>query len=155
MIKQIEDIELQMILEVLSCEMLEEDEQVRNWGKGVPPRIPSLHDRVGYVHKMFNKASFNGSLICFDADRNTVNTIPAFNYLLVTSEYILSKFIDGVSIPESVQWEIRGFNTFDQLCGYVKQSEFSSRFSIYIKHYHISQPALLNGRVIIERFLIR
>lgn len=53
MIKQIEDIELQTILELLSCEMLEEDERVENWGKGVPLRMPSLHDRVGYVHKMF------------------------------------------------------------------------------------------------------
>lgn len=143
MIKQIEDIELQTILELLSCEMLEEDERVQNWGKGVPLRMPSLHDRVGYVYKMFNKASFNGCLIRFDADRNTVKTIPPFNYLLVTSEYILSEFINGASIPESVQWEIRGFDTFDRLCGYVKQAEFSNRFSVYIKHYHRYEKSFL------------
>lgn len=98
MINTDKEVALQTILEALSLEMLEEDKRVRNWGKGISLCISSLSECTDYVYAMMNTASFNGSCIRFDLDGSTVETVPAFNYLLVTNEYIWSELINGASI---------------------------------------------------------
>lgn len=99
-----------------------------------PLRTPTFSERTYLVEKMLQTVSVDDKTIRFNGHGSDQAELLAFNYLLVSNELVMSDFIDGVSRPEAITWEIRCFDQFDQLNDYLNQVEFMCGFSVYVKH---------------------
>ncbi len=137
-----DSIRLETLLEMVSKDVWIEEQKLKERNVRPPLRMPSFAECAGIVEKLLQTASVDGGTVRFDGHGSAPAELPACNYLLVSNELVMSDFIDGVSKPEAVVWEIHGFDLFEQLSKYLNQADFMCGFSVYVKHQYQYEKAL-------------
>ncbi len=126
-------IRLETLLEMISADVWIEEQKLKDHDVRLPLQMPTFTERSSIVEDLMHRVAVEGNIIRFDRAGNVPDEIPAFNYLLVCNEVMMSDFIDGVSRPESVKWEIHGVQSFSELDAFLNQTDFMCGFFVYVR----------------------